>query len=157
MTNFAVTNSYNYGGYDYENIDSLLGGSSSVSTGLEGAAIWMIIAAILAIIGGILVYFLFVKAKTEPKGKFAKWLKDFLSFKIMWIEPILKVVYYIATIFVILFSFSFLALGGVGVLSFFMCLIFGPIIVRLTYEMTMMFIMIWRNTRDIVANTEKKK
>ena len=157
MTNFAVTNSYNYGGYDYEIIDSLLGGSSSVSTGLEGAAIWMIIAAILAIIGGILVYFLFVKAKTEPKGKFAKWLKDFLSFKIMWIEPILKVVYYIATIFVILFSFSFLALGGVGVLSFFMCLIFGPIIVRLTYEMTMMFIMIWRNTRDIVANTEKKK
>ena len=156
MSNFAVTNSYGYG-YDYDDIDSLLGGSSSMASGLEGAAIWMIIAAILAIIGGILLYFLFVRNNTEPKGKFAKWLKDFLSFKIMWIEPILKVVYYIATIFVILFSFSFLALGGVGVLSFFMCLIFGPIVVRLTYEMTMMFIMIWRNTRDIAASTEKKK
>ncbi len=149
MQNFAITSSYGYG-YDYDDILS----SSSMS-GLEGAGIWMIIAGILAIIGGILLYFLFVKAKTEPKGKFLKWLKDFLSFKIMWIEPILKVIYYIATIFVILFSFSFLALGGVGVLSFFICLILGPIGVRLAYEMTMMFIMIWRNTRDIAEKAKK--
>ena len=123
----------------------------------EGAGIWMIIAAILAIIGGILVYFLFVKSKTEPKSKFAQWLKDFLAFKIMWIEGILKVVYYIATIFAILFSFAFLSLGGMGVVAFFCCLILGPIIIRLTYEMTMMFIMIWHNTKDIAENTTKKK
>lgn len=116
----------------------------------------MIIAAILAIIGGILLYFLFVKKKEDPKGKFAKWLKDFLSFKIMWIEGILKVVYYMATIFIILFSFSFLSLGGTGVLTFFMCLILGPIFIRLAYEMTMMFIMIWRNTRDIAESVKKK-
>ena len=137
--------------YDYY-LDSY----NSSASALEGAGIWVIIAAILAIVGGILVYFLFVKSKTEPKGKFLKWLKDFLSFKVMWIEPILKVVYYIATIFVILFSFTFLALGGVGVLSFFLCLILGPIIVRLVYEMTMMFIMIWRNTRDIADKVAKK-
>ena len=126
------------------------------ASGLEGASIWMVIAFILAIIGGILLYFLFIRSKTEPKSKFAKWLKDFLSFKIMWLEPILKVVYYIATIFVILFSFSFLALGGIGVLSFFCCLILGPIFIRLAYEMTMMFIMIWRNTQNIADNTKKK-
>ena len=131
-------------------------GGSSTTDAMAGAGIWTIIAAILAIVGGILVYFLFVKSKTEPKGKFAKWLKDFLAFKVMWIEPILKVVYYIATIFIILFSFTFLALGGVGVLSFFMCLILGPIAVRLAYEMTMMFIMIWRNTRDIAEKVTKK-
>jgi hypothetical protein len=153
MLNFAVTSSYY--GYDY---DDLLGGSygSSSTDALAGAGIWTIIAAILAIVGGILVYFLFVKAKTEPKGKFGKWLKNFLSFNIMWIEPILKVVYYIATIFTILFSFSFLALGGYGVLMFFLWLLLGPIVVRLFYEMTMMFIMIWRNTRDIAENTSKK-
>ena len=142
---------------DYETLqllNSLSSGSSS--SAMEGVGIWMIIAAIIAIVGGILLYFLFVKAKEEPKGKFLKWLKDFLSFKIMWIEPILKVVYYIATIYVILFSFTFLALGGVGVLSFFLCLILGPICVRLAYEMTMMFIMIWRNTRDIAESTKKK-
>ena len=95
--------------------------------------------------------------KDEIKNFGAKWLKDFLSFKIMWIEPILKCVYYIATIFTILFSFSFLALGGYGVLMFFLWLILGPIIVRLAYEMTMMFIMIWHNTRDIAENTKKKE
>ena len=152
MLNFAVTNSY-YGS-DYDDLFVSTYGSSA--SAMEGAGIWMIIAAILAIVGGILVYFLFVRSKNEPKGKFAKWLKDFLAFKVMWIEPILKVVYYIATIYVILFSFSFLAIGGMGVLYFFLCLVFGPIGVRLAYEMTMMFIMIWHNTRDIAENTKKK-
>jgi hypothetical protein len=140
----------------------LLNSSSSSSyrgpstSDLAGAGIWVIIAAILAIVGGILVYFLFVKSKTEPKGKFAKWLKDFLSFKVMWIEPILKVVYYIATIFIVLFSFTYLTLGGAGILLFFLTLILGPVIIRIFYEMTMMFIMIWRNTKDISDNTKKK-
>ena len=81
---------------DYETLQLLNNlsstGSSSYASTAQGAGIWMIIAAILAIVGGILVYFLFVKAKTDPKGKFLKWLKDFLAFKIMWIEPILKVI-----------------------------------------------------------------
>ena len=122
----------------------------------EGMGIWMVIAAIIALVGGILLYFLFVKAKEEPKGKFSKWLKDFLAFRIMWIEPILKVVYYVATIFVMLFSFSFLSLGGTGVLMWLMMLVLGPIGIRLAYEFTMMFIMIWRNTKDISDNTKKK-
>ncbi|MBR3353323.1 hypothetical protein IKG49_01905 [Candidatus Saccharibacteria bacterium] len=149
---------------DYETLtQGLYGGSdytSSMYNTAAGVGIWGIIALILAIVGGILVYFLFVKSKTEPKGKFAKWLKDFLAFKIMWIEPILKVVYYIATIFVILFSFTFLGTigvsGGFAILAFFSCLILGPVAVRIAYEMTMMFIMIWRNTRDIAENTKKK-
>ena len=136
-------------------LDSGSYGSSSVST-LEGMGIWAIIAAVLAIVGGILVYFLFVKAKTEPKGKFAKWLKDFLSFKLMWIEPILKVIYYILTIYVVLFSFSYLALGGSGFLMFILTLVLGPILIRIGYEFTMMFIMIWRNTRDIAEKVAKK-
>ena len=129
---------------------------SSAADTAAGVGIWLIVASILSIVGGILVYFLFVKSKTEPKGKFAKWLKDFLSFKIMWIEPILKVVYYIATIFVILFSFTYLVAGGTGILLFFLTLILGPVLVRIVYEMTMMFIMIWRNTKDIADNTNRK-
>ena len=129
---------------------------SSAADTAAGVGIWLIIASILSIIGGILVYFLFVKSKTEPKGKFVKWLKDFLSFKVMWIEPILKVVYYIATIFVILFSFTYLVAGGTGILLFFLTHSRGPVLVRIFYEMTMMFIMIWRNTKDISDNTKKK-
>ena len=146
---------------DYETY-KLLNDLSSSSNGsyantVEGIGVWGIIALILAIVGAILVYFLFVKTKAEPKGKFLKWLKKFLSFKIMWIEAILKVTYYFATIFVVLMSFSYLSFGGYGVLLFFLTLILGPIIVRLIYEAGIMFIMIWRNTKDIAENTGKKK
>jgi len=147
---------------DYETYQLLnsLSSSSSSSSAMntaEGIGVWGIVALILSIVGAILVYFLFVKSTTEPTGKFVKWLKDFLSFKVMWIETILKVTYYFATIFVILFSFSYLALGGFGVLMYFLSLILGPIVVRLIYEASIMFVMIWRNTRDIADNTVKKK
>ncbi|MBR0467967.1 hypothetical protein IJJ53_03655 [Candidatus Saccharibacteria bacterium] len=134
--------------------DALYGAASTLPTGFY---IWFIIAGILAVVGGVLTYFLFVKNKNTPKGKFTKWLKDFLNFKIMWLEPILKIVYYILTIGCILVSFGFLGYGGAGVILFFMTLIGGPILIRLGYEMTMMFIMIWRNTRDIADSTAKKK
>lgn len=147
----------------FNSLDSTSYGSHSTSSLVgtaAGAGIWLIIAAILAIVGGILVYFLFVKSKNEPKGKFAKWLKEFLSFKVMWLEPILKVVYYIATIFVILYSFTFFGMfnimGGLAFLGFLVTLILGPVLIRIAYEMTMMFIMIWRNTKDIADNTKKK-
>ncbi len=145
---------------DYATYNSMLTDVSSSnyynSNAIEGAGIWGIIALILAIVGGILIYFLFVKSKTEPKGKFLIWLKKFLSFKIMWIEPILKVIYYIATIFVVLISFTFLGAGGAGFLAFLLCLVCGPIAIRLAYEATMMFIMIWRNTEDISESVKKK-
>ncbi len=150
MYNYYSTPSYDAYDYGYNALDT----ASSFG---EGAAVWVAIAAILAVVGGILLYFLFVKNKNTPKGKFVKWLKDFLNFKIFWLEPVLKVVYYIATIFIILFSFTFLSAGGYGILAFFICLIGGPVFIRLVYEMTMMFIMIWRNTRDIAENTNKKK
>lgn len=141
-----------YTTYSY---DELVGPSSTTSMEVNGGAgIWMIIAAILAIIGGILVHFLFVKAKDDPKGKFLKWLKNFLAFKIMWIEPIMKIVYYIGTIFCILVSFAFIS---TSFLDFVIVLVCGPIAIRLIYEGVMMFIMIWRNTADIASNTKKSK
>lgn len=162
LTNFAAYNSSSlFDDPDFNDIMSGLNTSSSSADMMAGFGIWTIIALILAIIGGVLVHFLFVNAKTAPKGKFAKWLKDFLAFKIMWIEPILKVIYYIATIYVVLFSFNYLGmmgiLGGTAFLMFLLTLVLGPILIRIIYEFTMMFIMIWRNTRDIAANTEKKK
>ncbi len=117
--------------------------------------VWGIIALIIGFIGAVLIYFLFVNSKTEVKGKFAKWLKDFLAFKIMWLEPILKMAYYFATIVTILLSFSFLQFGGNGVLMFFLMLIGGPIITRVVYEMFMIIIMIWRNTKDISDKMKK--
>lgn len=125
--------------------------SSSLASSAD-LGIWGVIAFILAIIGGILVYFLFVNAKTTPKNKFLIWLKDFLAFKTMWIEAIAKVLYYISTIYLILFSF---ALISTSFLSFILTLVLGPILIRILYEVFVMFIMIWRNTADIAKNTKK--
>jgi len=130
--------------------------SLAYSTPSTGPDVWSIIAMIIAVVGSILTYFLFVNSKTEAKGKFTKWLKDFLSFKIMWIEPIMKIVYYCTTIFSILYSFTFLQYGGYGVLYFFICLMLVPILIRVGYELFMLFIMVWRNTRDIAENVKKK-
>lgn len=141
----------------YYGLDSSLFNTNSATVSISGEAeTWVVIASILALIGGILTYFLFVKSKTEPKSKFLKWLKDFLAFKTMWLEAILKCFYYIATIFIILFSFAFLGQGSAGVVDFFLTLILGPIIIRLIYEAGMMFVMIWRNTENISENTKKK-
>lgn len=126
--------------------------SSSSLASSSDLGIWGVIAFILAIIGGILVYFLFVNAKTTPKNKFLIWLKDFFAFKTMWIEAIAKVLYYISTIYLILFSF---ALISTSFLSFILTLVLGPIIIRILYEVFIMFIMIWRNTADIAKNTKK--
>ena len=138
--------------YTYTYDDPMLISTNTVSSG-NPAAIWTIIAAVLALVGGILTYFLFVKSKTEPKGRFVKWLKDFLSFKTMWIEPLMKIVYYVLTIFVVLGAFAYIATDAI---TFFAMLIGGPIVVRLSYELVMMFIMIWRNTQTIADNTKRQ-
>ena len=127
--------------------------STNTSVDFAGIGIWGIIAGILAIVGGVLAYFLFVKAKTTPKGKFVKWLKDFLAFKTMWLEPFLKVMYYVETIFVVLISFAFIS---TSFLMFLGVLILGPIFTRLIYEMFMMLVMIWHNSQEIADNTRKK-
>lgn len=129
--------------YDSVNINT--GG-----VGLEFAGIWFVIAAVLALVGGILVYFLFVHRKEEPKHGFWKWLKDFLSFKVLWIEALLEITYYIATIFCILASFAMLVEGP---LQFLMMLIVMPVILRIIYEAMLIGIKIWHNTQTIADNT----
>ena len=76
---------------------------------------------------------------------FLKNLRDLLDFKVMILETILKILYLIITIFVILVSFSFIA---VNFLTFLLVLIFGPIIVRIIYEASMMLIMIWKKYQN---------
>ena len=125
--------------YDYIN-------SPSNTAALAGSAIWGIIAAVLAVIGGLLVYFLFIKKDNKGLSKKLVTLKELLDFRIMIIEPILKVLYLIGTIYVILVSFSFIS---VSFLLFLVILILGPIVIRLVYEGFLIMIMIWKNTKEI--------
>ena len=112
-----------------------------------GQAVWMILALLLAIIGGFVVYFVFLPDKKERRYRgFAAWLYDFLNFKKMTIEAVLKITYSISAIFITLFSFGLIP---TSFWLFLLVLIFGNLICRLSYELIMIRISIWRNTRDI--------
>lgn len=112
-----------------------------------GNSIWVIISIVVAIIGGIALYFTFLSKKNEGKFTgFWGWIYEFLTFKKMVIENILKVLYLILAIFVTLSSF---ALISANFLSFLLCLVVGNLIVRICYELFLVVLVICRNTTEI--------
>lgn len=135
--------------YNYNDLDSILNGASSQAS---GAYTWTIVALILAIVGGILAYYLFVKPDKKVEGKFLIWLKSFLDFRQMMIEPILKVTYIVLAIFITLTSFNLISTSFV---AFLVMLVLGNVLLRVTYEASLMFVMIWKNTSEI--NNKMKK
>ena len=145
-----------YNNYDTSSLLSGLQSSmNSTSNAMQGIQVWTIVATILAIVGAILVYFLYIKSKTNFKG-FAKTLRDYLSGDLIHIESLAKMFYYAALIYVILSSINYLIMIGMGgvdagscILSFFIQLLLGPILVRFIFEIIMMFIRIWKNTENL--------
>lgn len=126
-----------YGSYGNE-FGSLTAGVSS--------GVWSIVALILAIIGSILAYFLFVKPSKEYPSKFVNWLRSFLNFGEMLIEPILKVTYMFFAIYITLGSFSLISYDF---LTFLLVLLLGNLLTRVIYEAAMMTVGIWKNTKEI--------
>ena len=128
-----------------------MNGLGSVSSG-SSAGVWTIVAFILAIIGSIIAYLLFVRPEKKYPQKFVNWLRSFLNFNEMLIEPILKVTYMFIAIFITLGSFELIGSSFVG---FLLTLIFGNLIMRVIYEASMMMVGIWKNTKEI--NNKLKK
>ena len=129
---------------------SLLSSSDAINF-----SVWMIVSIILAVVGGILIYFLFLSKKNEGKFKgFAGWLYDFLSFKKMFMEALLKITYLILALYITLSSF---ALIGTNFIAFLGTLILGNVILRLVYEFSLLLLVICRNTTDISKKLSNKK
>lgn len=119
------------------------------------SSVWMIVSIILAVVGGILIYFLFLSKKNEEKFKgFAGWLYDFLSFKKMFMEALLKITYLILALYITLSSF---ALIGTNFIAFLGTLILGNVILRLVYEFSLLLLVICRNTTDISKKLSNRK
>ena len=118
----------------------------TVTTGYAGSVVWIIVSVLLAIIGGFLVYFLFTNKKEKLNNKFLIWLKDFLNFKNLLLEVILKITYAIFAIFITLTSFNVISTSFVGFLLY---LVLGNVFLRIIYESSLMMIMIWKNTTEI--------
>lgn len=130
-------------GYSFDMYDTIDKGFSQAESSLT----WMAIALLLAIIGGILIYFFFLKKENENKYTgFVKYLYEFLSFKKMWLETILKVSYLILTIYITLTSFELIS---TSFMAFVLTLVFGNIILRVIYELSLVLLTICRNTTEI--------
>lgn len=117
------------------------------ASSIAKSSIWLIIALVLAIVGGIVAYFLF--AKKENKGEytgFVAWLHDFVNFKKFFVEDILKIMYLISTIYVTLASFNFI---GSNFAAFFLILVLGNVGVRIGYEFVLMTLTLVTNTTSI--------
>ena len=128
--------------------------STRALTSAVGSTVWVILSLILAVVGGILVYFLFLSKKNEGKFTgFLGWLYDFLSFKKMFLEALLKVTYLIVAIYITLYSF---VLIGESFLAFLLTLVLGNVVTRVVYEFSLILLVICRNTTDIAKNTSKK-
>ena len=135
---------YNSGLYSTRSLDSAV-----------GASIWVIVSLILAIVGGILIYFLFLSKKNEGKFKgFLGWVYDFLSFKKFFLEAVLKITYLVVAIYITLSSFAMIASNFLG---FILTLVFGNVLARIIYEFSLLVLVICRNTTEINAKLSNKK
>lgn len=106
-----------------------------------------VILFLIALVGGICAYLMFVKSDEEPKDPRLLKLKEFLSFKKMIIEGLLKVTYIIFALFVTLYSFQIMI--GTSFITGLMMLILLNIMLRIGYEASLIVLLIWRNTSDI--------
>lgn len=112
-----------------------------------GTMIWMVISVVLAIIGGICLYFtVFSKANENKFTGFMKWLYDFVTFKKMMLETLLRVLYIIVAIYITLSSFALISTSFV---SFLAMLILGNIAARITFEFSLVLLTICKNTTEI--------
>lgn len=122
---------------------------------MDGIIIWLIISAVLAIVAGIALCFTFLKSSNSGKFKgFLSWLYDFLSFRKMLIENLLKVLYLIMSIFITLGSFAFI---GNSFIEFITILVVGNLSIRLIYEFLLIQLVICRNTSEINTRMARKE
>lgn len=108
-----------------------------------------VILFLIALVGGICAYFMFVKNDKQPLSPFLQKLKDFLRFKTLIIEGLLKATYIVFALFATLYSlqllFSVSFFGGL------LTLVLLNVFIRIAYEGSLIMLMIWRNTSDINA------
>lgn len=126
-----------------------------IPTGMDlgfsyGAALGGLVACVVvAVIAAIVVYFLFMTPKNERKFTgFTDWLYQFCNFKKLVLEVILKVAY-IATAIFLFFYFIWELAVGYNFFGALLTFVLGEIVARIMSELTLLLIVICRNTTEI--------
>jgi len=118
----------------------------------------LVIGLIATVVAVVLLYVLVLPKKMDGNlnNKFLQFLHDFFHFKKLYIESVLKFIFTVLTVFCIAYGFFFMfsqeTYWGYSQ-SFFvpgLCLlVFGPILLRISYELMMMTILLVQNVIDI--------
>ena len=128
---------------------------SNGNTTFSISEVWMIISILLAIIGGIYLFTnYFNREKATTYTGYKKKLYDFLHFEITIIEPIFKVLYLIIAISITLSSFSFITQNF---FKFIGILVFGNLIARLTFELLLLTLKMFKDISEINIKINKDK
>ncbi len=144
-----------YSSYSGHGSNSAMNSLLKSSSASADNSVWIIISAVIAVIGGIVLYFTFLSRKNEGKYTgFLGWMYEFLTFKKMVIENILKILYLVIASFITLASFAIISRSF---LSFIIVLVVGNLITRIMYELFLVVLIICRNTTDISKKLDKKE
>ncbi len=121
-----------------------------------------IIGVVLAIAGTVLAFiFILPEKRRASLNKFFQTVADIFNFKVLFIEIILKALYIFLTLFCVVCGFFMLFSGqktssfwGEGSFQSFalqglLLMIVGPIVVRITYELLMLIILMVQNVISI--------
>lgn len=116
-------------------------------------AVAMIIGFVLALAATIVMYVMVMPKKKDGQlSPFFQFLHNYFHFKQLYIEVVMKFMFALLTLtciaggFFMLFSSTY---GQSFALAGFLLMILGPIVMRLLYEMSMMFILLVQNVIDI--------
>lgn len=135
-------------GYYSNPANSLISAPSSSSSSTAA-----LVALVCAIVGSILIFALFLKKDNEKNlNQYTKPIYNFLQFNRLCIESILKFIYLFLAIFITVASFGLISSSFFG---FLVTLVVGNLLLRVTFELIMITILIHRNVRDI--NEKMKK
>ena len=101
-----------------------------------------------------LVFVFLIQKKKAPRGKFMRWLREFLNFRSIMIAGIIKFLYVFLAVVLTITSVIVMFQGRddtvlTMILIGLAMLIIGNIVLRITMEMTMAIISMWDNTSDI--------
>lgn len=101
-----------------------------------------------------LVFVFLIQKKKAPRGRFMRWLREFLNFRSIMIAGIIKFLYVFLAVALTISSVIVMFQGRddtvlMMILIGLAMLIIGNIVLRITMEMTMAIISMWDNTSDI--------
>ena len=129
--------------------------SYATSSSVDGATIWIVVSAVLALVGGIALYFTVFSKGNDGKFKgFLGWVYDFFRFRKLMLEDLLKITYLVLAIFMTLFSFALIPTSYIG---FLVTLVLGNVLLRASYELMILQIQICKNTTEINKKFGNKK